>query len=90
MVAAFKDIICGTIWCAHPQPFCWGEDEEGGQGVEPPTKLSKKGLNRTSILERNCWETGGDFFRRGVPIIMHTLGKPHCGHIFMGVRMTLL
>ena len=35
----------------------------GGQGVEPPTKLSKKGLNRTSILERNCWETGGDFFR---------------------------
>ena len=38
---------------------------QGGRGeVEPPTKFSKSGgLTGPQLLEVNCWERGGDFFR---------------------------
>ena len=36
-----------------------------GRGIEPPTKVSKSGggLTGPQLLEVNCWEKGGDFFR---------------------------
>ena len=39
------------------------------QGVEPPTKFSKRwgGLTGPQILDVGCWERGGDFFQ-GVAI----------------------
>ena len=43
-----------------PHPFCWG--------VEPPTKVSKKGgggLRGPQFLEGGCWERGGMTFFRG-------------------------
>ena len=47
----------------HP-PFLQGEG--GGEGVEPPTKFSKReGLTGTQILEEGCWERGGNFFQGG-------------------------
>ena len=36
-------------------------------GVEPPTKFSKRGsLTGPQLLERGCWERGGDFFQEGL------------------------
>ena len=32
-------------------------------GVEPPTKFSKKGLDRISIFRGGCWKRGGNFFQ---------------------------
>ena len=32
-------------------------------GVEPPTKILKGGLDRTSTFRGGCWESGGDFFQ---------------------------
>ena len=47
------------IVCTHS--FCWGE------GVEPPTKFSKKGgggvVHRILIFRGGCWEIGVTFFR---------------------------
>ena len=38
----------------------------GGEGVEPPTKFSKReGLTGTQLLEEGCWERGGNFFQGG-------------------------
>ena len=35
-------------------------------GVKPPTKFSKReGLTGSQVLERGCWERGGDFFSGG-------------------------
>ena len=39
-------------------PFC-----RGGGGVEPPTKFSKRGLDRTSTFRGGCWERGECFFQ---------------------------
>ena len=49
--------VCGSV---HP-PLSAG-------GVEPPTKFSKRwgGLTGTQLLERGCWERGGDFFQGGL------------------------
>ena len=34
--------------------------------LEPPTKFSKSGgLTGPQLLERGCWERGGDFFQGG-------------------------
>ena len=36
----------------------------GGEGIEPPNKFSKsRDLTGPQLLEVNCWERGGDFFR---------------------------
>ena len=42
----------------------------GGRGIEPPNKFSKRGggLDRTSTFRGVCWERGGYFFFRGIPI----------------------
>ena len=40
-------------------PLCWGV----GGGVEPPTKFSNRGLDRTSIFRGGL--LGGDFFQGG-------------------------
>ena len=38
----------------------------GWGGGEPPTKFSKRGgLTGSQLLERGCWERGGEFFQRG-------------------------
>ena len=44
-----------------------------GEGVEPPTKFSKRGggeLERISFSRGGCWERGGNFFQGGwvVPV----------------------
>ena len=45
----------------HP-PFL----QDGGGGVAPPTKFSKKeGLEGPPRLEGGCWEKGGNFFPWG-------------------------
>ena len=37
-----------------------------GEGVEPPTKFSKRGgLPGPQLLEGVCWERGGDFIQGG-------------------------
>ena len=37
--------------------------DEGGVGVEPPTKFSKRGrLDRTFTFRGGWWERGGDIF----------------------------
>ena len=47
-----------NIVCTPPPPFCRG-------GIENPTKFSKGGLDKTSLLEEGCWEREGDFFSGG-------------------------
>ena len=43
----------------HPSPL--SVMGEGGGGVQPPTKLSKKreGLDQTSTLRGGCWKRAG-------------------------------
>ena len=42
----------------HPPPFCWG-GVDGGGGVEPLTKFSKRrSLTGSQFLEGSCWERG--------------------------------
>ena len=40
--------------------------EGGPWGVEPPTKISKRGSGSTGsqLLEGGCWERGVDFFQK--------------------------
>ena len=46
-------------------PSLQGE-AEGGGGVEPLTKFSKRGgLAGPQLLEGGCWERGGYFFQGG-------------------------
>ena len=48
----------------HPLPPC----AQGGGGVEPPTKFSKRrGLTGSQLLQEGSWERGVTFFR-GVAI----------------------
>ena len=50
-------LIISKSHSVHPSPLSEGE---GGGGVEPPTKFSKRGgLTRSQLLERSCWERGG-------------------------------
>ena len=44
-----------------------GTPLSAGGGIEPPTKFSKRGsLTGPQLLERGCWERGGDFFQEGL------------------------
>ena len=62
----FQDEIsidCISTHNLHP-PFILST-ERVGEGVEPPTKFSKKrgrDLRESQFLEGGCWKRGGDFF----------------------------
>ena len=59
----FRSIWAAVIVCNLPFLL-------GGRGIEPPNKFSKRGggLDRTSTFRGVCWERGGYFFFRGIPI----------------------
>ena len=54
----FAHVVVASTLCAPP-PLCAGRGR-----VEPLTKFSKRGgLTGPQLLERGCWERGGDFFQ---------------------------
>ena len=48
----------------HSAPLSAAGRGEGGEGTEPPTKISKRrSLTEPQALQESCWVKRGDFFQ---------------------------
>ena len=73
--SAFPSTFCfshGVFIVCTPSLSALGGRREGGRGVEPPTKFSKRGLDRTSIKKRGVVGKEGDDLCEGQEVAICT------------------